>query len=247
MGWSRRQNLPPSDPDAGDENNPLAENMRGIRPRRSVSGTQPINPGPGGSIHEQNTLVESGNFSNRSQARRERQISSSFSTQRLGSWAADPENSRKLLMIGAAVVGFLLLVAFISIASRFYSTDDTSTGASDSVPAASADLGGSITVGPPASADPGTGAQPATNIPGTNPVQQPPSAVTAFTVTGTGTEGLFLRQDHATTAPVLTTLPEGTRVESLGETFNDGTRDWLKIRAPIGEGWVAQQFLQPAQ
>jgi hypothetical protein len=248
MGWSRRPNLPPNDPDASDENDPLADNMR-LRPRRAVSNTQPLNSDAGGSIHDQHTVVDSNNFASRTRARRERQLSSPLNTQRLGSWAADPENSRKLLMIGAAVVGFLLLVAIISIAGRSYTSDDTSAGSGDNpLPSASADLGGGITVGPPASADPGTGAQPATNIPGTDPGQQPPAGSGgAFTVTGTGTEGLFLRQDHATTAQILATLPEGTRVESLGETFNDGTRDWLKVRTPTGEGWVAQQYLQPAQ
>ncbi|MBV9790309.1 MAG: SH3 domain-containing protein, partial [Chloroflexi bacterium] len=48
-------------------------------------------------------------------------------------------------------------------------------------------------------------------------------------------------------ATIIGTLPEGTRVESLGENFNDGTRDWLKVRTPLGEGWVAQQFLAPTQ
>jgi hypothetical protein len=246
MGWSRRPNLPPNDPDTGDEKDPLADNMR-LRPRRTVSSTQPLNSDASGSIHDQHTVVDSNNFASRTRARRERQISSPLSTQRLGSWAADPENSRKLLMIGAAVVGFLLLVAIISIAGRSYTSDDTSAGTGDEVlPSASADISGGITVGPPASGDAGTGAQPATNIPGTNP-NQAPAAGPAFTVSGTGTQGLFLRQDHTTTAQVLATLPEGTRVESLGESFNDGTRDWLRVRTPTGEGWVAQQYLQPAQ
>ncbi|HEY0736518.1 MAG TPA: SH3 domain-containing protein [Herpetosiphonaceae bacterium] len=247
MGWSRKQNPSPNDPDAGDANDPLADNMR-LRPRRSAGATQPMGSDPGGSIHDQNTVVDSGNFSSRSRMRRERQLSSPFSTQRLGSWAADPENSQKLLMIGGAVVAFLLLIAFISIASRFYNTgaptDDTATDAS---PSASAEIGG-IEVGPPASADTGSVPQPATNIPGTDPGQQPvaPSGG-AFTVTGTGTEGLFLRQDHNTGANIIGTLPEGTRIDSLGETFNDGTRDWLRVNTPLGEGWVAQQFLTPAQ
>lgn len=248
MGWSRRQNPSPNDPDAGDANDPLADNMRGLRPRRSVGATQPIGSDPGGSIHDQNTVVDSGNFSSRTRARRERQLSSPFSTQRLGSWAADPENSQKLMMIGGAVVVFLLLIAFISIASRFYSTGDTTDGtATDASPSASAEIGG-IEIGPAASADTGGVPQPATNVPGTDPGAQPaaPSGG-AFTVSGTATEGLFLRQDHSTTATIIGTLPEGTRIDSLGETFNDGARDWLRVNTPLGEGWVAQQFLTPAQ
>ncbi|MBV9790367.1 MAG: hypothetical protein JOZ51_19405, partial [Chloroflexi bacterium] len=172
MGWSRRQNSSPNDPDAGDANDPLADNMR-LGSRRSPGSTRPMGSDPGGSIHDQNTLVESGNFTNRMQARRERQTNP-FNTQRLGTWAADPENSRKLMMIGAAVVGFLLLIAFISIASRFYDTGaPTDNTANEDVPAASADVGGPIEVGPAASTDPGTAPQPATNIPGTDPGQQP--------------------------------------------------------------------------
>lgn len=246
MGWSRRQNSSPNDPDAGDANDPLADNMR-LGSRRSAGPTRPIGSDPSGSIHDQNTLVESGNFSNRMQARRERQTNP-FSTQRLGSWAADPENSRKLMMIGAAVVGFLLLIAFISIASRFYNTGAPTTETPDEAsPLASAAIG-SIDVGPPASADTGSVPQPATNVPGTDPGQQPAAGSGgAFSVTGTGTEGLFLRQDANSSGQILGTLPEGTRIESLGETVNDGTRNWLKVRTPLGEGWVAQDFLAPAQ
>jgi hypothetical protein len=245
MGWSRRQNLPSNDPDAGDENNPLADNMR-LRPRRSATGPQPVEPDTNGSIHDQHTLVDS-NFASRSRARRERQIATPFSTQQIGSWAADPKNSRQLLMIGGAVLIFLLLIGIISVFSSG-STPDTATEPAAASPSAAANVGGNIDVGPAASTDPGTGTQPATNIPGTDPGQQPVNAGGgAFTVSGTGSEGLFLRQDHSTTAQVLATLPEGTKIESLGDTFNDGSRDWLKVRSAQGEGWVAKQYLQPAQ
>jgi hypothetical protein len=163
----------------------------------------------------------------------------------LGSWAASPDNSRKLLMIGAGVIGFLLLIAVMNIASRSY-TSDAPEDTVESSPVASVEVGG-ITTGPLASPDPATGSQPVTNIPGTDPGEQPASPGNgAFVVSGTGAEGLFLRQDHSTSAQILGTLPEGTRIESLGETFNDGTRDWLKVRAQPGEGWVAKQYLQPA-
>ena len=246
MGWSRRPNLPPNNPDAGDENNPLADNMR-LRPRRSAGGTQPSDPDSPTSIHDQHTVVDN-NFASRTQTRRERQLTSPFSTQRLGSWAASPDNSRKLLMIGAAVIGFLLLIAVINIASRAYNTADTTEETANESPVASVEIGG-ITTGPLASADLGTAPQQATNIPGTDPGQQQPASPSngTFVVTGTGAEGLFLRQDHSTSAQILATLPEGTRIESLGETFNDGTLDWLKVRAQPGEGWVAQKYVQPAQ
>ncbi|HEX6288146.1 MAG TPA: SH3 domain-containing protein [Herpetosiphonaceae bacterium] len=245
MGWSRRPNLPPNDPDAGDENDPLADNMR-LRPRRASGGAQSLKPDANDSIHDQHTIVDN-NFASRTRARRERQIASPFSTQRLGTWAANPDNSRTLLMIGAAVIGFLLLIAIFNLANRWYNSGATAEDTAEPTASVAPDFSG-VTTGPLASAEPGVIVQPATNVPGTDPGQQPPSpAGGAFAVTGTGTEGLFLRQEHSTSAQILGTLPEGTRVESLGETFNDGTRDWLKVRTPLGEGWVAQQFLQPAQ
>lgn len=68
-----------------------------------------------------------------------------------------------------------------------------------------------------------------------------------FTVNGTGSQGLFLRPDPSTNGAPIMTLPEGTRVEQIGEDTPGGDYVWRKVREPGGqEGWVAVDFLNPA-
>jgi hypothetical protein len=46
---------------------------------------------------------------------------------------------------------------------------------------------------------------------------------------------------------MLATLPEGTRVETLGNEHIGPNYVWYKVRGPEGqEGWVAIDWLQPA-
>jgi Bacterial SH3 domain len=69
-----------------------------------------------------------------------------------------------------------------------------------------------------------------------------------FQVTGTGSEGLFLRPDHSTASNAIKTLPEGTIVTIVGEDFSGPDRVWKHIRDSEGtEGWAAADFLKPAQ
>jgi hypothetical protein len=78
---------------------------------------------------------------------------------------------------------------------------------------------------------------------------QPPTPIPAafYVVTGTGEEGLFLRPDHSVEGAPLTTIPEGTRVERVGDDFKGPDRVWRKIKGPSGqEGWAAAEFLQAA-
>lgn len=67
-------------------------------------------------------------------------------------------------------------------------------------------------------------------------------------VTGTGTEGLFLRDQPTTGATILKTMPEGTQVEKLGEQDSEG-RLWYQVRDPASglEGWSAAEYFQPIQ
>ncbi|MCS6881022.1 MAG: SH3 domain-containing protein [Oscillochloridaceae bacterium] len=68
-----------------------------------------------------------------------------------------------------------------------------------------------------------------------------------YIVSGTGGQGLFLRPDPSTAGAPITTLPEGTRVEALGEEVPGGDYLWRKVRAPDGrEGYVAADFLVEA-
>ncbi|NNJ09183.1 SH3 domain-containing protein [Chloroflexales bacterium ZM16-3] len=74
-----------------------------------------------------------------------------------------------------------------------------------------------------------------------------PPAPTFFTVTGTGGLGLFLRSTPSTDGQQITSLPDGTRVEQIGEDTPGGDYMWRKVKAPDGqEGWVAVDFLTPA-
>jgi hypothetical protein len=65
-----------------------------------------------------------------------------------------------------------------------------------------------------------------------------------YIVSGTGGQGLFLRPDPSTAGTPITTLPEGTRVEAIGEDVPGGDYLWRKVRTPDGrEGYVAADFL----
>lgn len=212
MSWSRRSPSPDDDSDAPNEPNPLADNIRLNRPQRTGGNAAQQDTQRTASIFDQQTVVDK-DFSGRKQARRQRQGGLPFNTPQFGTWAADPGNSRKLLIVGAAVVIFLLLIGAISIVNRLgrNAAVDPAT-----LPSAAPALGGGITVGSPAASTDatfGTALQPAQTIPGTDPAQQStaPTAAGAFVVSGTETQGLFLRQDHTTTAQILGTLPEGTR------------------------------------
>jgi hypothetical protein len=75
------------------------------------------------------------------------------------------------------------------------------------------------------------------------------SAPKFFTVTGTGTDGLFLRSTPSTDGQQIATLPDGTRVERIGEDTTAGGRTWRNVRttqSPAQEGWVAVDFLTAA-
>lgn len=87
---------------------------------------------------------------------------------------------------------------------------------------------------------------PPTEVPAQVPPEQQPPATTGarFVITGTGTEGLFLRDAPGGT--ILKTMPDGTQVEKLGEQqVNDLL--WFNVREPGGlEGWSASTFMVQA-
>lgn len=75
----------------------------------------------------------------------------------------------------------------------------------------------------------------------------PPSAQSgaAFEVVNTSGQGLFLRAQPSTSSTPLETLPEGTRLEQIGDDQVEADFVWRHVRAPSGqEGWVAVDFLQ---
>lgn len=82
------------------------------------------------------------------------------------------------------------------------------------------------------------------------PTAAPPTAAPApsvYIVGGTDGLGLFLRSQPSTTGEVLDTIPDGDRVERIGEDVTGADRVWRKVRTSKGqEGYVAADFLTPA-
>ena len=76
-----------------------------------------------------------------------------------------------------------------------------------------------------------TGTQP-------SPPSPAPSPVPGYVITATDGAGANLRTGPSTAASVITTLPEGTRVEVLGDPVSVEGRSWRQIRAGGREGWV---------
>jgi hypothetical protein len=66
-----------------------------------------------------------------------------------------------------------------------------------------------------------------------------------FIVYNTDGLGLKLRADHSTTSRELATLPDGTRVEQIGEDYIGVDYTWRHVRTPDGkDGWVAVEWLR---
>lgn len=84
---------------------------------------------------------------------------------------------------------------------------------------------------------------PPTTVAAQNPPAQaqPASNAARFVVTGTGTQGLFLRDNPG--GNILKTMPEGTEVEKLNEQNVEGVV-WFNVREPGGlSGWSSSAFL----
>lgn len=86
---------------------------------------------------------------------------------------------------------------------------------------------------------------PEPNAPAAPPAGNPSGA--AFVVVNTGGLGLRMRASPGTDGAIVETLPDGARVEQIGEDSIGSSYVWRNVRAPSGtEGWVAVDFLQPA-
>lgn len=91
------------------------------------------------------------------------------------------------------------------------------------------------------------GAGPEGAAPTVTAAPPPPAQPQFFVVAGTAGQGLFLRPQPSTQGAPLTTLPDGTRVEQIGDDVPGGDFVWRQVRAPDGqEGYVAVDFLTPA-
>lgn len=232
MGFSKRQ----PDEDAPAEQDPLAAySAPTVRRPVERGGTQPLDDA---------TAPTGAGISSRTQQRRQRQGGSRVSPQRFGEMARKVDN-RQLFLLGGALV--LLLLALLAWQASRRGNDVTTLGVQDE--ATTAEPAGEAAAAPTGELALPPGGAIVTVVPFENvqPTAPPAAAAAgAFVVARTGVEGLFLRAEPNSNAQVLNTLPEGTRVETLGEENNDGTRTWRKVRTERGEGWVAADFLDPA-
>ena len=162
---------------------------------------------------------------------------------RAGALPSSPQEFQLWLQAGGwqyvAGIAVLLVVLLIALLS-FARSDQREAGLGFAEPTAPASGVGSDTGGIAPLPEATVGLAPTAEPP-------PPAAPQAFVVTGTGAEGLFLRPEANTNGAPLTTVPEGTRVEQIGDDFVGPDRLWRNVRTPDGqEGWVAADFLQPA-
>ncbi len=79
------------------------------------------------------------------------------------------------------------------------------------------------------------------------PQPEPTLAPRFYIVVNTQGQGLFLRPQPNRNNPPLATLPEGTRLEQIGDDVPGADYVWRPVRTPDGlEGYVAVDFLNPA-
>ncbi len=138
------------------------------------------------------------------------------------------------LWVGGVLVVLVFVGAFLLLQNRLESGEARNPFAENSTAPSQAEPG----VVPTAPL-PGAAQQP-------QPAAPPNSGGGGFVVAGTANEGLFLRDAPSSSSTVLTTLPEGTRVEQIGDDQQADNLTWRNVRAPDGqEGWVAIDWLRP--
>jgi hypothetical protein len=239
MDTNPHPDYPANDPE--DTNDPPADNRGSAQnrpPRRTPPPDIPAHPSP----HNRRTLMDN-DFANRAQVRRHRQPTSPFSTQRIESISGGSENTRKLLIAGAALLGLALLFLLFRVFSGFLlPAVDTAVLPSPSpgVTASPAPLAG---VGEDRDASPEAATSTDTSD-STSPSPAPTGDT--FVVSGTEGAGLRLRAEPSTEAEVIGTLDEGAEVEATGEQREEGGYLWRRVQTPQGDGWVADEFLAPA-
>lgn len=154
-----------------------------------------------------------------------------FSRQEFALWLQD--GGWRFLLAGAAIVVIATILIILSQPSRALPTT----------------AGAEPTIGPRASILP----LQATVTPLISPTlvlaaPQPAGGGAQFRVTGTGSEGLFLRPGPNRDNPALKTLPEGTVVTIIGNDSSGPDGVWKHVRDPDGsEGWLFSEFLKPVQ
>lgn len=88
--------------------------------------------------------------------------------------------------------------------------------------------------------------QPGLALPAGSPSPSPsPLAVGGYVIVATDGAGANMRTGPSTSAPVITTLPEGTEVEVIGDPVTVEGRAWRQIRANGRDGWVVAVVARP--
>lgn len=105
-----------------------------------------------------------------------------------------------------------------------------------------AGAGGGTQAGESASPSPSPSGSPGPS-PGASPSPSPGAATHA--IGATDGRGANLRTGPSTTAPVITTLTEGTPVQPLEEQTAQDGRTWRKVRSGDREGWVLSVVVRP--
>ena len=245
MGIFRRR----SDAESSEEQDPLSPHLQStVRRPVDRGATEPLDTG--GTGRHSPTQVDGSDFASRNVQRRQRQGTTRMYTDRFGEVARRMDN-RQLIYIAAGII--LLLIALLLWRALSRRNDNTgientpadTAGQTEDQPGSAVNLP-QATAGAAADLLLGTAAPLA--IPDVGPTV-PAATGEGWVVARTNGLGLFLRGDPATTSNTIATLPDGTRVQSAGEPdFNDGTRTWKNVVTQGGqEGWVAAEFLDPAQ
>jgi hypothetical protein len=204
------------------------EDVRATRPtRRGASPTDRLTPGESG-----HPVASDRNWRPERSGRRRKSVSVPTSRQELALWLQ--YGGWRIVLTTAAVVIIVILVLFFL------------RGLSQTPP-----------VGLTPTAEPAVFDQPLIEPQASvTPVISPTASIIAqgvggtdegarFRITGTGSEGLFLRPDHSSNNPPIKTLPEGAIVMIIGDDFSGPDRVWKHIRDLDGtEGWAAADFLQ---
>ncbi len=159
--------------------------------------------------------------------------------------SASPQELQLWLQQGGwryvALAAVLLLVALVALLSLNRSVPPQQRQASG--PAAPPHDAGSAPGG--AAVPPGSTLAPLPSVTAA-PTDVPTMPPRIFVIVNTGSEGLFLRAEASSNSAVLETLPDGTRVEQIGDDVNDSAYTWRYVRTPSGQvGWVATAWLEP--
>ena len=243
-----------SNEDPAPDQDPLSQySAPTVRRPVDRGGSPPLDDRTGIPPRTSDTQVGS-DFATRQMQRRLRQSGGArVYQQRIGEMARKMDNRQLFLILGALALALLALLLIRGL-QRSNTSSGIATGAGAETTAevetnatAGLDLpapGAIVTAGAGSLDNGGAagGGASQTAAPGGAGAE----GGQTFVVSGTGTSGLFLREDHSTSSQTIATLPDGTKVEVIGPDFQDGSRTWKNVKTDKGEGWVASDFLVAA-